>query len=72
MPFFRFMTGAAQYRIEAQDRDEALRIAFEALNPTEEMKAVILHTLYGEEEASRYVAQGALGPEEADEETAKE
>jgi hypothetical protein len=55
MPHFRFMTGATRYRIEARDRDEAIQTAFEALNPTEEMKAVILSTLYSEEDAKAFV-----------------
>jgi hypothetical protein len=53
-PVFRFMTGATQYRITAGSREEALRIAFEDLRPTEHMKAIILQTLYDEEDALRF------------------
>jgi hypothetical protein len=52
--FYRFMTGATQYRIEAPSREEAIRIAFEELQPNDDTKAVILRTLYDEEEAKRF------------------
>lgn len=55
MPYFVFMTGATRYRIEAQDEEEALRIAFEALDPTEDAKALIRSTLYEENEGKKYV-----------------
>ncbi len=52
--FFRFMTGATQYRIEAASREEAIRIAFEDLQPNEDTKEIILRTLYDEEEGKRF------------------
>jgi hypothetical protein len=54
-PFFTFMTGATKYRIEARSRDEAIHYVFEALQATEEMKAVILATLCDESEAGKFV-----------------
>ncbi len=68
MPFFRFMTGATRYRIEAADREEAIRIAFEALLPTDDMKAVILNTLYSEEDAKNFVGETTPSSEEPPEE----
>lgn len=42
------MTALQKYRVQAKDREEALRVAFEALNPDENMKAVIESTIYDE------------------------
>ena len=53
-PFFRFMTGAHQYRIEASSRDEAVRFIMEQLQPAEDTRAVILNTLYEEGEARTF------------------
>jgi hypothetical protein len=53
------MTGATQYRIEATTRDEAIRIAFEELQPNDDTKAVILRTMYDEEEGKRFAETSA-------------
>jgi hypothetical protein len=57
MPKFRFMTGAQHYRCEARDRAEALRVAWQSLQPDENTWAVISATLYEEEAALAYVAE---------------
>jgi hypothetical protein len=54
MPTFVFMTALQKYRVQAQDREEALRVAFEALNPDENMKAVIESTIYDEEQGKQF------------------
>lgn len=53
-PFFRFMTGATSYRIKARDKEEAIQIALEELNPSEDAKAIILQTLYDEDEGKQF------------------
>jgi hypothetical protein len=53
-PYFSFMTGAHRYRIQAHSPDEAIRIAFQELNPSEDVKAVIRQTLCDEEDARRF------------------
>lgn len=54
MPTFVFMTALQKYRIQAADREEALRVAFEALNPDANMKAVIESTIYDEEQGKQF------------------
>lgn len=63
-PYFRFMTGASSYRIQAKDRDEAIQVALEELRPGEDAKVIILQTLYDEDEGRRFSASEA---EEIDE-----
>ncbi len=53
-PYFRFMTGATTYRIHARDKTEAIEVAFSELQPTEDAKAVILKTMYDENDGLRY------------------
>lgn len=64
-PFFRFMTGASSYRINARDKREAIQIAFEELNPNEDAQAIILQTLYDEEEGLRFSSPDAAGSPDA-------
>jgi hypothetical protein len=58
-PAFTFMTGATKYRIEAQSQQEAIQYIFDTLQPTEDMKAVILSTLCDEEAAQKYADKGS-------------
>jgi hypothetical protein len=49
---FAFMSGANRYRLQAASWEEALQIAYRELNPDENARQVIRHTLY-EEAAAR-------------------
>jgi hypothetical protein len=57
MPTFVFMTGASQYRCQANSREEVLKIARDALQPTPEAMSVIESTLYVEDEGKQFEAQ---------------
>jgi hypothetical protein len=61
---FKFMSGGNQYRLQAASLEEALKIAFDELEPTAEARAVILHTMVCEETAKKFSGapdgQGAL------------
>jgi hypothetical protein len=54
MPTFIFMTGASQYKCQANSREEVLQIAQEALKATPEMMSVIESTLYEEEQGRQF------------------
>jgi hypothetical protein len=60
---FVFMTGFAQYRIQASDRDEAIRLAIDALKPNADTMNVNLNTMRDEDESQRYFVQGTPEPE---------
>lgn len=50
-PYFRFMTGAQHYRIEAGSHAEALNFVLRELQPTADAEALIRSTLHEECEA---------------------
>lgn len=56
-PFFKFMTGAGLYRIEARSKEEAIRIAVTELNPNDDTRSLIVQTMYDEEECRNYVSE---------------
>ncbi len=60
---FLFLSGLAQYRIEARSREEAIRLAFEALSPDENGKSVIRCTMRDEVESQQYFSND---PEQTD------
>ena len=62
-PNFRFMTGAGLYRIEALSKEDAIRIVMLELNPTEDNRALILQTLYDEDDSKNYVVSDSSGTE---------
>ena len=45
-PYYSFMTGAGIFGCEAQNEDEALQVAAEALNANEDEKDLIKQTMY--------------------------
>ena len=59
--YFKFMTGANHYRCEAASREEAIHIAFTSLNPSDDVKDLILSTLY--EEGDEAFLQTAISSE---------
>jgi hypothetical protein len=54
--YFRFMTGASQYRLKAHSREEVLRVVQAELCPDPDMLCVIESTLYAEEEVLPFLA----------------